>query len=159
MKSDSHDGPAREIESDHITFYVGDLLLGIDIAVVDEINRHHDVTRVPHAPPFVLGVLNLRGDVVTILDLAMVLRVPCVKTSRESRIVIVRSDEERIGLSVGRVADVVTVCPDRLDQVPCNMKSPRANLFRGVHQLRNDIIAVLDVDAVLEAECCDSTMS
>ncbi len=150
------DGSTSSEQADYITFYVGEVLLGIEITAVDEINRHLDVTRVPHAPPFVRGVLNLRGDVVTIIDLAMVLGFSSAEASRKSRVVIVREGDERIGLRVDRIADVVSVDADSLDPVPCNMNSLDSRFFRGVHQLSSEIMAVLDVEAVLDAECCDS---
>ena len=60
-KTANSEGATNKNETDYVTMYVGDMLLGIDIAVAEEINRHVDVTPVPHAPSFVCGVLNLRG--------------------------------------------------------------------------------------------------
>ncbi len=148
-KRDQNIEPAEY--TDYITFGVSDVLLGIPITNVDEINRNLDVTPVPHAPPSVIGVLNLRGDVVTIIDLARVLDLPQVESTRQSRVVIVRSYGERIGLKVDRIADVVRVNPAALEPVPSNMNSLDIRFFRGVYRLPREIMAVLDVDAALEA--------
>ena len=86
-----------QAETDYVTFYVGDVLLGIDINSVDEINRHVEVMPVPHAPPFVCGVFNLRGDVVTAVDLHVILGIT-QEASEATRTVIVRSKDEQIGL-------------------------------------------------------------
>lgn len=145
--------------TDYITFAVSDVLLGIPITNVDEINRNLDVTPVPHAPPSVVGVLNLRGDVVTIIDLARVLDLPQVESTRQSRVVIVRSYGERIGLRVDRIADVVRVSPAALEPVPCNMNSLDIRFFRGVYRLEEQIMAVLDVEAALAAASGDATVA
>ena len=139
---------AAHKETDYVTFYVGDVLLGIDIKGVDEINRHVEVTPVPHAPPFVCGVFNLRGDVVTAVDLHVILGIP-QEDNETTRTVIVRSRNEQIGLRVSRIADVVTVRSDAVDPVPPNFGSSDARFFRGVFKLESELLNLLDVDAAL----------
>ena len=67
------------------TFMIGNMLLGIDIQKVQEINRHLETTRVPHAPTCVRGVINLRGEVVTVVDLRSVLGLLQSETTADSR--------------------------------------------------------------------------
>lgn len=135
-------------ETDYVTFYVGDVLLGIDINSVDEINRHVEVTPVPHSPPFVCGVFNLRGDVVTAVDLHVILGIS-QETNDATRTVIVRSKDEQIGLRVSRIADVVTVRSDSVDPVPPNFNSADSRLFRGVFKMDKELLNLLDVDVAL----------
>jgi purine-binding chemotaxis protein CheW len=136
-------------ETEYVTFYVGDVLLGIDITGVDEINRHVEVTPVPHAPPSVRGVLNLRGEVVTVVDLRMILGLPPVEIGKTTRTVIVRSKGEQIGLQVDRIADVVKARSDKSDPVPPNLGGADGRLFQGVYKLETELLVVLDVDAAL----------
>jgi purine-binding chemotaxis protein CheW len=136
-------------ETDYVTMYVGDMLLGIDIAVADEINRHVDVTPVPHAPKFVRGVLNLRGEVVTVVDLRMILGLPPTEGSSGARTVIVRSEGEQIGLRVDRVADVVRAKSDQIAAVPPNLNGVDGRFFKGVFQLASELLVVLDIQVAL----------
>jgi purine-binding chemotaxis protein CheW len=140
---------STEHETDYVTMYVGDMLLGVDIAIADEINRHVDVTPVPHAPGFVCGVLNLRGEVVTVVDLRMILGFPPTQAHRNSRTVIVRSAGEKIGLRVDRVADVVRARTAQIAPVPPNLAGVDGRLFKGVFRLTSELLVVLDIEVAL----------
>jgi purine-binding chemotaxis protein CheW len=133
------------------TFHVGELLLGIDIHLVREINRNLSLTRVPHAAPAVQGVINLRGEVVTIIDLRAVLGLPPTAASHDRRNVIVQTDGEQIGLIVDRVADVVTTTTDQIDPKPENLRSLDVSFFQGVFKLDRGLLVILDVAETLNA--------
>jgi purine-binding chemotaxis protein CheW len=133
------------------TFHVGELLLGIDIHMVREINRNLSLTRVPHSAPAVQGVINLRGEVVTIIDLRTVLGLPPAAVLRDRRNIIVQADGEQIGLIVDRVADVVTTSADRIDPKPENLRSVDAGFFSGVFKFDRGLLVILDVAETLAA--------
>jgi purine-binding chemotaxis protein CheW len=99
----------RTSEQQVATFYVGEILLGIDIQSIQEINRHVSTTLVPHAPREVKGVINLRGEVVTVMDLRTILDLEPIEVDLRTRNIIVQTGTERVGLLVDRVADVVTL--------------------------------------------------
>jgi purine-binding chemotaxis protein CheW len=134
---------------DLATFYVGDLLLGIDIRVVREINRQLEFTPVPHSPSQVRGVINLRGEVVTVMDLRTILGLGKTDVSKYARNVIVHSGMEQIGLLVDRVADTVCVSADAIEPVPANVHGADATMFRGVCRLEADLVVILDVETAL----------
>lgn len=134
-----------------VTFYVGDMLIGADIRHVDEINRQVDLTPVPQAPDDVRGVMNLRGDVVTVLDLRIVLGMGRTEIGKDSRNVIVNSNGERTGLLVDRVADVVTARRNEIYPPPANMSGLQARFVRGVYKLDHDLLTVLDIGEILAA--------
>ena len=115
------DATATELQL--ATFYVGDILLGVDIRQVQEINRQLGVTEVPHSSNFVRGVINLRGDVATVIDLRTILGLPSAEVTRESRNLIVHSQEESIGFLVDRISHR----PGRRDRPvrgPCRATGP-----------------------------------
>jgi purine-binding chemotaxis protein CheW len=141
----------QSTELQFATFHVGDLLLGIDIHLVREINRNLSLTRVPHSAPAVQGVINLRGEVVTIIDLRTVLGLPPAPPSNERRNVIVQAEGEQIGLIVDRVADVVTTSADQIDPKPENLRSVDVGFFRGVFKLDRGLLVILDVAETLAA--------
>jgi purine-binding chemotaxis protein CheW len=138
-------------EVEFVTFYVGDLLIGIDIHQVEEINRQVDVTPVPQSSPQVRGVINLRGEVVTVVDLRKVLDMGQIEIDEHSRTVVVNCGNEEIGLLVDRVADVVRERADQLDPPPANISGIDGRFFKGVYKLDKSLLIVLDVDVAIAA--------
>jgi purine-binding chemotaxis protein CheW len=147
------DASGRTIEL--ATFYVNDVLLGIDIQHMEEITRQTDVTSVPLAPGCVRGVLNLRGDVVTVVDLRTVMGLPRTKITLRSRNIVVRSEGERIALLVDRVADVVQAVVDEIEPPPANVRGIDGRYFTGVCKLEGELLVMLDVEEVLSAEAAE----
>jgi purine-binding chemotaxis protein CheW len=137
------------VEVEFVTFYAGDLLIGVDIHNVEEINRQVEVTPVPQAPPQVRGVINLRGEVVTVLDLREVLDMGNTDINEHTRTVVVTSGNEQIGLLVDRIADVILAREDRIDPQPANVSGIDGHYFKGVYKLDNSLLIILDVDAVI----------
>lgn len=152
----THTSATSRGELELATFYVGGLLMGADIRQVEEINRLLDVTPVPRAPDFVVGVLNLRGEVVTVLDLGRILGMDATEIGAETRNVIVNSQDEQVGLVADRIGDVVTIPATKVDPLPANFSGPEGRFFQGVCMLDAGLLMVLDVEAVLnvEAEAC-----
>lgn len=136
-------------EIEYATFHVGRLLLGIDIRQTEEINRQLELTAVPHAPACVRGVVNLRGEVVTVLDLRTILGLEPQALTAASRNVVVRADSEQVGLLVDRVADVVTVSAEEMEPPPANVSGVSGRFFKGVYKLESALLVVLDVNTVL----------
>lgn len=130
-------------------FFVGSALCGIDINVIQEMNKQMAMTRVPQAPPHVLGIMNLRGRIVTIIDLGRKLGLAPSKISETSRIIIVNSRDENIGLLVDRITDVVTSKWEDIEPTPSNIKGVKGKYFLGVLKAAKDLVAVLDVEEVL----------
>jgi purine-binding chemotaxis protein CheW len=133
----------------YVSFYLGEALFGVPIEQVDEINRHLALTPVPHAPAYVRGVINLRGDVVSVVDLRAILGMETATITRSTRNVIVHYSAEHIGLVVDRVADVVTVRAKELDSPPANMRGAAGRYYGGVYKLDHALMVVLDVTTLL----------
>lgn len=136
-------------EVEFATFYVDDVLLGIPIREVQEINRNLDLTAVPHGPAAVRGVMNLRGEVVTVIDLRVVFGLPPGEVTRSARNIVLTSGEERISLLVDRIADVVTAREDRIESPPGNLSGIEDRFFSGVYRLENELLLIVDVEEVL----------
>lgn len=135
-----------------IAFRVGEINVGIPIERVQEINRQLDIFPVPQAPREVRGVINLRGDVVTILDLRQILAMPPAEIGPRTRVAVVDSTNERVGLLVDAVTDVVQVTPESAAAPPANLPHADARLFTGVGRLDEGLVWVLDVDAALDLQ-------
>lgn len=136
-------------EQQYATFYVGDILLGVDIRQVQEINRQLTVTDVPHAPKCVRGVINLRGEVTTVIDLRTILGLQSTEITRDTRNLIVNCNEESIGLLVDGISDILTLRSSQIDTPPTNVNGIQGRFFSGVHTLESEIVVILNIEEVL----------
>ncbi len=134
------------------TFYIGNALCGMDILKVQEINKLSQMTKVPKAPDYVLGILNLRGQIVTIIDLGKKLGLGVTDTSQDSRNIIVNSPGGYVGFLVNSIGDVVSANIDLVERAPANMSGIQGDFFTGVYKTQNNLIGILDVDKVLSLE-------
>lgn len=132
-----------------ITCRVGEGLVGIGIEHVQEINRHVDATFVPRLEPEVKGLINLRGNLVTVLDLVRILHARDIANTHDTRNVIVHLDNERFGLLVDGVGDVSSCEIADIKQLPSHFDPDQAMWFEGLVQLERQILLVLDVGAVV----------
>lgn len=131
------------------TFLVGDALCGMDILKIQEINKLIDMTTVPQAPDYVLGILNLRGQIITSIDLSKKLGLGETNLSDDPRNIIVNSKGEHIGLLVKKISDVVQADTDKFEPPPANMGGIQGDFFTGVYKTENKLIGILDVEKVL----------
>ena len=134
------------------TFYVGNALCGMDILKVQEINKIMQMTKVPQAPEYVLGILNLRGQIVTIIDLGKKLGLGGTDISQDTRNIIVNSSGGHVGLLVRQISDVVSADMDKKERPPANMGGIQGEYFTGVFKTDSELIGILDVDKVLGME-------
>lgn len=134
------------------TFFLGEAAFGLDTAMVQEVVRVGDITPVHHAPGFVLGVMNLRGRIATVIDLGLKLELAGTEICEDSRIFIVDWQDEQIGLLVDRVADAVVVDRATLKRSPENVRGVQGRQFQGVCHVDDRLIALLDMAAVLTVE-------
>ena len=132
------------------TFYVGGALCGINILSIQEINKHFDITGVPQASDFIEGILNLRGRIVTIIDLGRKLGLSPVNKSKDNRNIIVNSEDEHIGLMVDAISDVVVANDDDIEPAPSNIGGVKGKYFKGVLKTDKKLIGILDIDEVLK---------
>jgi purine-binding chemotaxis protein CheW len=144
-----------EIHSDTVelaSFYVGEALCGMDILKVQEINKLIEMTRVPQAPEYVLGILNLRGEIVTIIDLGKKLGLKSTELNHKTRNIIVNSNGEHIGLMVEQISDVIQVEWEKVEPPPANIGDVQGKYFTGVFKTADRLIGILDVEKVLKEE-------
>ena len=144
-----------EIHSDTVelaSFYVGEALCGMDILKVQEINKLIEMTRVPQAPEYVLGILNLRGEIVTIIDLGKKLGLKSTEVNHKTRNIIVNSNGEHIGLMVEQISDVIQAEWENVEPPPANIGDVQGKYFTGVFKTADRLIGILDVEKVLKEE-------
>ncbi|HYW43346.1 MAG TPA: chemotaxis protein CheW [Bryobacteraceae bacterium] len=131
------------------SFFVREALCGLDAAGIQEVIRLGPLTPVRHAPEEVAGIVNLRGKIVTILDLGLRLGFPKIAACGDSRVLILDDRNEFIGLLVDRVDEVVEVASDQWQPVPPNVSWGQARFFKGVCRAHGRVVTLLDADQIL----------
>jgi len=145
------------------TFFLGEECYGIDILTVREINRHVQLTPARGAPEAVRGFLNLRGQIVTVIDPAVRLGYPKREILPTSRLVILKTnadlarlglanlvtDDELAGLWIDRISDVITVAKDQITPAPPDQSAKNDHLIAAVVQRNEQVIRLVDPSALL----------
>jgi purine-binding chemotaxis protein CheW len=131
------------------TFLVREALCALDAAGVQEVIRVQSITPVSHAPEEVAGVINLRGKIVTLLDLGRILGFEKSAISRESRVFIIEDRNEFLGVLVDRVGEVIEVERKQYDSLPLNIPPAQARFFTGICRNGGHVIALLNAREVL----------
>ena len=132
-----------------LTFLLDGSVFGIDMYEVQEVMRVGKITPVHSAPTYVAGVYNLRGQIITVIDLRLRLELGRENDDLDRRMIIVKWKEELIGLLVDRISDTATTDPDRFALSPANMNGVTSCNLRGIFQSNEHLVGVLDLDAVL----------
>lgn len=132
-------------------FYLRGALCALDAALVEEVVRLRRTTPVPHAPDYLLGVMNLRGKIISVIDVGRKLELGPATPDEKSRVYIVRDGSELIGLLADCAADVIEFDTAALEPAPANVRGVEGRFLRGVARAGGRLAAVLDAEAVLAA--------
>lgn len=133
------------------SFHVGDLFLGVELLRVQEVNRLQDVTAVPLAPAVVSGLINLRGQIVTALDLRRRLGLPPRENGMPPMSVVMRGEQGIRSFLVDRVGDVVEADPDDFEPPPPTLDATARDFVRAVCKQPGRLLLIIDPERVVEA--------
>jgi purine-binding chemotaxis protein CheW len=122
---------------------------GLEASQVQEVILVEDNTIVYHAPKYVRGIINLRGKIVTVLDLEKKVGLPAHQVGPDSRILIVAWNQERVGLLVEVVTEVISMSKEKIGPVPLNISDGLKQFLSGVCSIDNRLIGIIDLDKVL----------
>ena len=129
----------------YCTFTLGELHFGIETHQVQEVLRSTELTRVPLAPPSIRGLMNLRGQIVTVIDLAERLGLARLGAAPSSVHVVVMADGAAVSLLVDAVGDVVEVTQAGFEYPPDTLEDWLRELIVGVHKLEDRLLLVLEI--------------
>ena len=132
------------------TFHIGDLLFGIDVMRVQEVLRYQEMTKVPLAPDVVRGLINLRGQIVTAVDLRQRMNLQPLSDDKLPMNIVVRSAEGVVSLLVDEISDVLEVHKSAYENPPHNLPIEQRNLIEGLYKLDEQLLLVLDIERVLQ---------
>lgn len=142
-------GPVRE----YVTVYIGEQMFGIPVTDIHEVFHPQSITRVPLAPPEVRGVLNLRGRIVTAIEVRTRLGLPPLESDGTNLMAIgVEVNEEAYGLIIDRVGDVLQLPERDCEAIPCNMDRTWQAVASGIYRLDSQLMIVLDIKRLLAVE-------
>jgi len=133
-----------------VTFCLEDIIYGIDINKVLGINKVQDLTPVAQAPAYIKGLLNLRGQIISIIDLRIKLGLPPSRITGKNRVIIVNSNGEDIGLLVDTIYDVIIAETSNIEKTPPNLDKVQGKFFEGVVKSEDRLIGIIQIDAVLQ---------
>jgi purine-binding chemotaxis protein CheW len=135
---------------EYVTATIGGQLFGLPIAGVQDVFVPDRLTAVPLAPPEIAGVLNVRGRILTIIDMRRRLELEVLEESRRTLVVGIEHKGESYGLLIDRVGEVLKLPARSFEDNPINFDRTLAQVSAGVHRLDGKLMVVLDLDRVLK---------
>ncbi|MBX3376609.1 MAG: chemotaxis protein CheW [Phycisphaeraceae bacterium] len=128
------------------TFLVDGMYFGVDVLKVQEVIRYQDMTRVPLAHAVIRGLINLRGQIVTAVDLRRRLGLEDRAEGALPMNVVVRTGEGAMSLLVDEIGDVVTVEPESFERTPETLTGVTRDLLLGVYKLKDRLLLIMDTE-------------
>lgn len=143
-----------------VTFRVGSELFGVPISAVQEIVRVPAIARIPQSPDFVEGVINLRGRVITVVDmhkrLGQTRRAGLdeeqADRTKKARILVVEADGRLVGVIVDEVAEVLRLAEENIEAAPAMVAGINNQYIRGVGKLKDDLLILIEIEKVLTVD-------
>jgi purine-binding chemotaxis protein CheW len=136
--------------TEYVTFTTGGQMFGLPIGCVQDVFKPTAITRVPLAAPQIAGVLNLRGRIVTAIDMHSRLDLPAAGEAQPPMAIGIESGPESFGLLVDAVGEVLKLADDEREANPINLDRNLARVSAGVHRLDSQLLVVLDIARVLD---------
>jgi purine-binding chemotaxis protein CheW len=128
------------------TFYLDTLFCGIEVKRIQEVLRWQPMTQVPLSPPVIRGLINLRGQIVTAIDMRRRLELTDFNRQHKPTNILVRADSGVVSLMVDDVADVMEVDLNQQERPPETLRGPAREVIRGAFKLEHGLLLILDID-------------
>jgi purine-binding chemotaxis protein CheW len=132
------------------TFFVSDLFFGVDVLNVQEVLRFQQMTPVPQAPEVIDGLINLRGQIVTAIDMRKRLGLPPRGDGKSPMNIVVRTSDGPVSLLVDEIGDVLDMDAATYERPPENLSAAARDLIRGIYKLKGQLLLVLDAERTAE---------
>ncbi len=145
-------GETKDQSMQMISFAVGGEEFGVDIQTVKEVIRIGEITPLPRAPAFLKGVINLRGDVIPIIDLRERFGLASEAYSEMTRVIVTEIGEKSVGMVVDRVSHVIRVAQSQIEAAPPWLGGLTGEYVRGVARVEKRLIVLLNMDTILTTD-------
>jgi purine-binding chemotaxis protein CheW len=147
-EEESNGGPLIQF----VTFILMDETYGINVMQVQEVLRVSEIAPVPGAPGYVLGIINLRGNVVTVIDTRTRFGLPSAEMDDASRIIVIESEKQVVGILVDAVAEVVELQEGEIDVAPNVGTEDSSRYIQGVATREEGLLILVDLNKLLTDE-------
>ncbi|EMI66640.1 CheW-like protein [Leptospira santarosai str. CBC523] len=141
-----------ESQKEYLTFYVNEEIFGIDILKIHEILKPVSITRIPNGGDYILGVINLRGEIIPIIDLKQVFGIGYSDIIPSTRIIVVVQGEKRAGILVDTVRQVVKIQYDKVSNTTDDLTLNYSSLIESVSQADETLILNLNLSVLINFE-------
>ncbi len=138
-----------KVEQQLCTFFLEGLFFGVEVEKVQEVIRYQEMTRVPLAPAVIAGLINLRGQIVTAIELRHQLGLSPRNSEQLPMNVVIRRDDAPVSLLVDEIGDVVEVDEQLFEPPPDTLDSQGREFIRGVYKLKEQLLLLLDTDKAM----------
>jgi purine-binding chemotaxis protein CheW len=128
------------------TFFLNGLFFGVEVLKVQEVIRYQAMTRVPIAPAMIEGLINLRGQIITAIDMRRRFEMPARPKDQLPMNVVVRTDDGAVSLLVDEIGDVVEIHDDSYEQLPDTLTGVAREMIRGVYKMKKRLLLILDTE-------------
>ena len=135
-----------------VTFRLENESYGINVMQVQEVLRYTEIAPVPGAPPYVLGIINLRGNVVTVIDTRSRFALTNTETTDQTRIVIIEAENQVVGILVDAVAEVVYLRQSEIETTPNVGNDESAKFIQGVCHKNDELLILVDLEKLMSDE-------
>jgi len=142
----------KEGETQLVVFVLASEEFACNIADVREVLKMIRITPLPRSLDFVEGVINLRGEVIPVIDLRKRFNLPAVDRTEESRIIIVEVEERMVGLTVDSVSEVIRLSNKQIQEAPNQVAGEQTNLIMGVGKIDERMLIILNLERILTSE-------
>ncbi|MBZ9610255.1 chemotaxis protein CheW [Rheinheimera maricola] len=151
-KQSTRKNDAADIVLQWVTFKLQEETYGINVMQVQEVLRYTEIAPVPGSPDYVLGIINLRGNVVTVIDTRSRFGLESADITDNSRIVIIEAEKQVIGILVDSVAEVVYLKQSEIDTAPNVGTDESARFIQGVSNREGELLILVDLNKLLSDE-------
>jgi len=131
------------------TFTVGEMLFGIDVPLIQEVMRPQIMTRVPLAPSVIRGLINLRGQILTAIDLRERLGMPPAPATVSGMNIVVRLPDETVSFLVDEVGEVLNLEEDQFEEAPVTLHGAIQEVTAGIYKLKDRLLLLLNVNTAV----------
>lgn len=135
-----------------VSFMIGNEEYAVDIFYVKEINRLSHITKVPNAPEFIEGVINLRGRIIPVIDLRVRMSLPKKAHDKDSRIIVIEDDNLLVGFLVDAVKEVIRIPKNITEEPPEIVSSVKTDFISSVGKLEDRLLILIDLKKILSKD-------
>lgn len=145
------DNQQNEFETkQYIVFSLGEERFGIDSLKITTIDRMKTITRVPKTPGFIKGVINLRGDIIPVMDLRQKFKLPQIEETEDTRIIILKLEEVSIGVIVDQVVHTIQLGEDAIENVSGLLNNIANDYIDGIGKVDGEIVTLLNFEKLIK---------